>query len=155
MTIQRPDLKKAFTKKIFIVSLLMLFFLAIYFQPWQRKIKVLTVVIPKLNVTIELWEKPKIDFISLSLEHATWLAVRSKNGNCKWHVIDEHYITFRKISVFLSIDQQLVRVETNGESEETHMIAEYNLKKDAFYSRSNSTVRNEKGWFLLTEKVIR
>jgi hypothetical protein len=117
--------------------------------------KVLTVVIPKSNGTIELWEKPEIDFLSLSLEYTTWLAVRSNSGNYKWYIIDEQYITFRKISVFLSDDQQLVRIETNGESEETHMIAEYNFKKESFVARSEKTVRNEKGWFLLTEKIVR
>jgi hypothetical protein len=142
-------------KKIVLTILLLVVFAVVFLQPWQKKLKVLTVVIPKTNETIELWEKPEIDFYGLGLEYKTWLAVRLNNGNYKWHVIDEQYITFRKISVFLSNDQQLVRIETNGESEETHMIAEYNLKKESFIARSEKTVRNEKGWFLLTEKIIR
>jgi hypothetical protein len=124
-------------------------------QPWQRKIKVLSVRIPKSNEIVELWEKPNIDFLSLSLEYATWLRIVFPNGSSKWNLIDKQYITFNKISIFISADNKLVRIESNGEQEESHMIAEYSLEKNIFSARSEKSVRNEANWYLLIEKLIR
>ena len=124
-------------------------------QPWQRKIEVLSVRIPKSNEIVELWEKPNIDFLCLSLEYATWLRIVLPNGSSKWNLIDKQYITFKKISIYISADNKLVRIESNGEQEESHMIAEYSLEKNIFNARSEKSVRNEANWYLLIEKLIR
>jgi len=143
-------------KRKMLLALSVAIFLAIILlQPWQRKIKVLTITIPKSNEIMELWEKPYIDFFSFNLEYTTWLRIVFPNRNFKWNLIDKQYITFRKISVYLSTDNKLLRIESNGEQEESHMIAEYDLKKDIFIARSEKSVRNEANWNLLIEKVIR
>ena len=142
-------------KWLLYLALAVCFLAVIFFQPWQRRSRVLTILIPNARATIELWEKPYFDIPILAVEYTTWLRVLSANGQDNWHVMDEQYITFRVISVFLSTDDRRVRIETNGEMGESHMIAEYDLVAETFVSKSEPSVRNKGGWTLMIERKIR
>lgn len=140
--------------RIIIVILFVLIVLAITIrQPWQKKKIILSINIPNSTDIIELWEKPYCYY--LGNEYETWFVVKPSSEESKWYVIDKQYITFRKITVLISSDNKYIRIETDGKSTPSHMIAEYNLNNKIFKAESAETVKNKEGWIMLKEQVVR
>ncbi len=106
---------------------------------------VLRAAVPHSPYTIELWERPDLDFIVWECE--TWLVVRSAKG-AHWHLIDDEYITFTDTALLFSPALDTVRVEVTGDTG-AHMVAEYNLKHQTFRAEGEASVRGRKGWAVL------
>jgi hypothetical protein len=111
---------------------------------------VLRATVPHSAYTVELWERPSLDFIAW--EYETWLVVRSDNG-ARWYPIDDKYITFTDTALVFSSALDTVRVEVTGDAG-AHMVAEYDLKHQQFQAESQPTVRNRKGWTVLAAAHI-
>jgi len=123
-------------------------------QPWQHRTKVLSARIPQSPYVIELWEKPYW-FFPFGYEYQTWFVVRSPREGERWYLIDAQYITFRDVVLLVSSDNQRMRVETDGRTTDWHMIAEYDFRRQKFRAVSEPTVRDTKGWAMLTTRHVR
>ncbi|MBI5806319.1 hypothetical protein HZA73_09760 [candidate division TA06 bacterium] len=121
-------------------------------QPWQKNVMVLSQPLLQNNQTIELWEKPYHNIFSM--EYTTWF-VFNNNGNRTWHLIDDKYISFGTVSLFVSNNNDTIRVETTGAATPLHLIAQYSLSDKNFVARSEETVSNKAGWKLLRSLKIR
>jgi hypothetical protein len=106
---------------------------------------VLRATVPHSRYTVELWERPGLDFIAW--EYETWLVVRSDKG-ARWFLIDDEYITFTDTALLFSSALDTVRAEVTGDAG-AHMVAEYGLKRQQFRAEGGPSVRNSKGWTLL------
>jgi len=118
-------------------------------QPWQHRTKVLSADIPGSYYAVELWEKPYWCF-GFGYEYETWFVVRSPVERERWYLIGAEYITLRDVVLLLSSDHSRIRIETDGESERSHMIAEYDFRQGEFRAESEPTVRNTEGWAVLS-----
>jgi hypothetical protein len=106
---------------------------------------VLRATVPHSPYTVELWERPSLDFIAW--EYETWLVVRSDKG-ARWHLIDDKYITLTDTALLFSSALDTVRAEVTGDAS-AHMVAEYDLKHQRFRAESEPSVRHKKGWIVL------
>jgi len=123
-------------------------------QPWRHRAKVLSARIPQSPYVIELWEKPYWLF-PFVYEYETWFVVRQPREGARWYLIDAQYITFRDVVLLVSSDNERIRVETDGRTTDWHMIAEYDVQQRRFRAESERTVRDTKGWAMLTTRHVR
>ena len=138
---------------LIIVALIVVGLVLVFRQPWQRLQKVLSAPLPDSGYVIELWEKPYW-FLGLGYEYETWFVVKSSHEGERWYLIDAQYITFTEVTILASSDLSTIRVETTGVGTGSHMIAEYDLQREKFRSVSEPTVKNTRGWTVLSEAHI-
>jgi hypothetical protein len=136
-----------------IVALVAAGLILIVWQPWQRLRRVLAASVPGSQHEIELWERPYWH-LGLGYEYETWFVMRSASGEGRWYLIDDRYIAFRDTVVLVSSDHNRVRVETDGEAGDFHMIAEYDIGRDEFRAASEPTVQHTRGWAVLSQARI-
>jgi hypothetical protein len=116
---------------------------------------VLQARIPGSHSAVELWERPG-PYIGLSREYETWFVVRSAQ-DVNWYLIDDRYITFTDVTVFVSSDSSKVRVEVTeiGKHLDSHMIAKYDFARKEFRAESSEpSVRDTRGWEVLAAAHI-
>lgn len=116
--------------------------------------KVMSCQIPAHGLEFELWEQP-VAYNIINTEYKTWVVIKSKTEVDRIYIIDEEYISFRLTRILMSDEKNLIRIETSGIGNETHMIGEYNILNRSFSATSDISVFGKKGWTLLKEIRVR